>query len=268
MKKIVALLLILAVGLFCYKRSGAHSYVGTFWSQTQREIKDQVPTRFELARARHELEQLDGDIGNMIRPIAEHMAAIGKLKKDIQATSTSLDEQKIVLLTMTKDLEGNPTFIEYAGEKYPSERVRSKLQRDFESYKRLEAHLHSQRKLLEAKETSLKGAQDQLAKVIAKKREFELRLAQAEAEEETLQVARLGSKLQIDDSRATQIEAALAEIEQRHEVERHQNELKTGTFANDAIPVGQKSAPSGDPAAIRRYLESAASPVALNSSKN
>ena len=89
-------------------------------------------------------------------------------------------------------------------------RIRTKLQADFDGYKRLESHLHSQHKLLEAKEASLKAAQDQLAKVIAKKREFELRLAQLEAEEETLQVARLGSKLQLDDSRATQIEAVLS----------------------------------------------------------
>jgi len=278
MKKTITLCAILAIGLFCYASSGSgqgqpslpakvRSYVGTFFSQTVKDVENQVPTRFEIARARHELANLDGDVGNMIKPIAEYMAAITRLKKEIHATQTNLDDQKLGLLTMTRDLEPNPTFIEYGGEKYSADRVRAKLQRDFDSYKRLESHFQSQKKLLEAKETSLKGAQDQLAKVIAKKREFELRLAQLEADEETLKVAKLGSKLQLDDSRATQIEAALTGIEQRQHVERAALELQNETFIKDNIPVGQKAAPSSDPAAIRRYLEAGATTTLTGSVK-
>jgi hypothetical protein len=135
-------------------------------------------------------------------------------------------------------------------------RVRLKLQRDFESFQRMEKNLQSQRKLLEAKETSLRAAQEHLAKVMGKKKEFELRLAQLEADEETLQIARVGTKLELDDSRASQIEAALAEIEQRHAVQRTEIELKTQTFANDVIPVGPRQrTPSVDAVAIREYLE-------------
>src|SRR5207237_935212 len=96
--------------------------------------------------------------------------------------------------------------------------------------------------------------QEQLAKVIAKKREYEVRLAQLEADEETLHIARLGSKLQIDDSRTTQIEAALAHIEDRHNVQREEVALKTGTFANDVIPVQQGHQSGQDVHSIRDYL--------------
>src|SRR5262249_40027747 len=161
------------------------------------------------------------------------MAAINRLKKDIQATQTALAQQKTSLLAMTKDLEGDPSFVVYGGEQYSADRVRTKLQRDFESYKHLEANLRSQQKLLEAKETSLKATQEQLAKVVAKKRDYELRLAQLEADEEMLQVVRLGSKLEFDDSRATQIQAALDDIERRQDVQRAEVELRTGALAND-----------------------------------
>lgn len=258
MKKALVLLLALAAGLFICKKTVVGSYTATAWSHVKQEAHDQVPTRFEIERARHEINNLDGDIGNMIRPIAEYMAAIGRLKKDIQATQSSLDEQKVTLLTMTRDLDGGPTFVEYGGEKYSAERVRLKLQRDFDSFKRLEAHLASQKRLLETKETSLKATQEQLAKVIAKKREYELRLAQLEADEETLQVAKIGSTLKIDDSRTTQIEAALADIEHRQNVQRAEAELKTGTFANDTIPVNQRPRAATDVQAIRHYLETPA----------
>ena len=256
MRKVFLVLVIAGLGLLLAIKTSFLSYAGTLWGQVRAETKKAIPTRFEMERARHELAHLDGDINAMIRPIAEYKAAVGQLQKEIAKTEAALNEQKPLLLTMAKDLEGNPTVVLYQGEEFAAERVRQKLQRDFDSYQRMEKNLASQRKLLDAKEASLRAAQDQLAKVIGKKKEFELRLAQLEADEETLQIARIGSKLEFDDSRATQIEAALADIEQRQTVQRTEIELKTQTFANDLIPVGPRQRSGGvDAAAVRRYLE-------------
>jgi len=255
MKKLLVAMLVLGAGVYAVKKTSLCSYGGTLWSQVKTETKNAVPTRFEMDRVRHEIANLEDDIGAMIRPIAEYKAAIIRLKKEIKQSEKSLQEQKEVLLTMTHDLDTNPQFVVYAGEQYDADRVRTKLQKDFASYQRLEAHAKSQNKLLEAKETSLKATQEQLAKVIAKKREYEVRLAQLEADEETLQIARIGSKLQIDDSRTTQIEAALAEIEHRQNVERAQVELKTGVAANDVIPVRNGERTKHDVSTIRAYLQ-------------
>jgi hypothetical protein len=176
----------------------------------------------------------------MIRPIAEHMATINRLKRDIAGLRTGLAEQKESLLTMTRDLEGNPTRVVYGGEEYSADRVRTKLQRDFESYKRCEGNLKSQEKLLEAKERSLSATREQLSKLIAKKRDYEVRLAQLEAEEETLQIARIGTKVEIDDSRATEIEQALRYIEHRQDADRSELELRNGPLSSDLIPVQQR----------------------------
>jgi len=255
MKKLVVALLIVGACFYFVRKSSLCSYASTAWSRVKTETKNAVPTRFEMDRVRHEIANLDDDIGGMIRPIAEYKAAITRLKKDIAQSEKSLDEQKEVLLTMTKDLESNPTFLVYAGEQYDAERVRVKLQKDFASFQRQETNLKSQHKLLEAKETSLKATQEQLAKVITKKREYEIRLAQLEADEETLQIARIGSKLQIDDSRTTQIEAALADIENRQNVQRAEGELKTGSLANDVIQVQKGRQTKQDVHSIREYLE-------------
>jgi chromosome segregation ATPase len=256
MRKVFVVAVIAALGLLLAVKTSFLSYAGTLWGQIRAETKKAIPTRFELQRARHELAKLDGDIDRMIRPIAEYKTAVGQLQKEIGKLETSLSEQKPLLVTMAKDLESNPKLVLYQGEEFAAERVRQKLQRDFESYQRMEKNLASQRKLLEAREASLRAAQDQLAKVIAKKKEFELRIAQLEADEETLQIARIGTKLEFDDSRATQIEVALADIEQRQTVQRTEIELKTQTFANDNIPVGsRRRSAEVDAAAIRRYLE-------------
>jgi len=258
LKKIGIGVLVLLVGLFVMRKTSLFSYAGTLWSQVREETKKQVPTKFEIDRVRHELAGMDGDVSTMLRPIAEHMAAINRLKKDIKCTRAGLGEQKAGILTMTKDLDGNPAVLVYAGEEYSAERVRLKLQRDFESYKRCETHLRSQEKLLDAKERSLAAAREQLAKLVSKKREYEIRLAQLEADEETLQIARIGSKLPIEDTnRATEIEAALSEIEHRHEVQRAEAELLNGPSANDFIPVQQRthSTNGANVEEIRNYFQ-------------
>jgi chromosome segregation ATPase len=251
-------LLLVAACFYVVKKTSLLSYAGTLWSQVAKETKNSVPTKFEIDRVRHELAGMDADISRMLRPIAEHMASIQRLKKEIAAARTNLAEEKGSILTMTKDLEGSPTVVVYGGVEYTAERVRLKLQRDFDSYKRSEANLKSQEKLLEAKERSLSATREQLAKLVAKKREYEVRLGQLEADEETLQIARIGSKLPMDDNRASEIEAALSNIEHRHDVQRAEVELLNGQFANDFIPVNQRARSSTAPLdlnEIRSYFQ-------------
>jgi peptidoglycan hydrolase CwlO-like protein len=223
-------------------------------SQVSCEAKGSIPTRFELERIRNEIANLDHDVNRMIRPVAEYKVQIDRMRKDVERTQANVDEQRKVLLGMTEDLRNNPMSVNYAGREYPADQVRHKLNKDFDSFKRLEANLKTQRKLLDAKENSLRASQDQLAKVITKKRDYELRLAQLEAEEETLNVARIGnSRLKLDDSRATQIDAGLAEIEKRHDVERAQIELEASGALTDHIPVHQRG--PVDLQTIRNHLQ-------------
>ena len=74
MRKLFWGLLIVGVGVFLARKTSL-SYAGTLWSQVKTETKNHVPTRFEIQRVRHELAQLDNDIGGMIRPIAEYKQA-------------------------------------------------------------------------------------------------------------------------------------------------------------------------------------------------
>jgi chromosome segregation ATPase len=255
MRKLYWTLLVLGIAFLVVKKTAVGSYVNYFWSSACAAAKNQIPTKIEIDRVRNEIASLDGDINGMIRPIAEHKAAITRLKKEVVTLQAKLDQQRETLLTLTKDLEGNPTKVVYEGVSYTADRLRHKLQKDFDSYKRLEANLGSQRKILEAKETSLQATQEQLGKVVSKKREYEERLAQLEANEETLQIARIGSSVQIDSSRATQIEEALRDIERRQDVQRAEIELRNNAVADDMIPVGRGKTPPVDPAAIREYLE-------------
>ena len=255
MKKLLIVGMIGAVALVAIAtKTNLVSYAGTFFRHVQKEAKSQVPTKFELERVRHEINSLDGDISQMIRPIAEYKSVIEKMRKDIARNQTNIEEQKKTMLAVLEDLKDNPKFLEYGGKKYTVDQVQRQLARDTESLKHLEKSTRTQQQIMDAKELSLKATQEQLAKVISKKREYEVRLAQLEAEEETLNIARIGSDVKFDSSRSTQIEDALAAIEQRQDVTRNEIALRNGDLANIPLSDRTKAAPSNLDA-IRSYLE-------------
>jgi len=256
MKKLILIGLIGAVAVVAVaKKTNAWSYTTTMVAQVEKGAKEQIPTKFELERIRQEISGLDGDINQMIRPIAEYRVAIDRMRKDITKTQGNIEERKKTLLAVVEDLqaEDGKNHVKINNRKYSVEQVRRQLQRDTEELKQLQKHVKTQQQVLEAKEASLRATQEQLAKVISKKREYELRLAQLEAEEETLQVARIGSDIKIDSSRATQIENALADIERNQEVARREIEMRTGDLAS--IPLQERTPGPLDLQAIRNFLE-------------
>jgi chromosome segregation ATPase len=244
-----------AAGLWvAAKTTHLGSYAGTLWSQVRSEGKRQISTKFEIQRARHEIAQLDKDIAGMIRPIAEYKAALQQLDKDIRQSHTHLAERRDGLLRLTRDLESNPASVTVAGRVITAAKAKAALERDFEGFQRLERHVDSLKKLQDAKQQSLEASQEQLAKLIGKKREFEVRLAQLETDEETLQIASLGNKMAVDDNRASAIEAALQEIEQRHNVRREELALSSGDSISDLAPTAPRRTAT-DLAGMRAYLE-------------
>jgi hypothetical protein len=253
MKKLLIIGAIGAVALVAIvKKTNVCSYAGTLFASVSADMKDQVPTKFELERIRREITALDGDIGGMIRPIAEYKTVIERMRKDIDRDQTKIAAQKKTLLAVVEDLKGEPKELFYGGRVYPVDNVRHQLARDTEKLKQLERSVKAHVQILEAKEQSLKATQEQLAKVISKKREFEVRLAQLEADEETINIARIGSTVKIDSSRATEIEDALTAVQHRHEVERNVIETTQRELVN--IPLNERTRPA-DIQSIQNYLQ-------------
>ena len=91
-----------------------------------------------------------------------------------------------------------------------------------------------------------------------------MRLAQLEAEEETLQIARIGSDIRIDNSRATQIEDALRGVEDRQEAERQEIALPRRRHPERRHAGARPQRAPVDVDAIRTYLEGGANTTVSN----
>ncbi|MBM3997222.1 MAG: hypothetical protein FJ303_24195 [Planctomycetes bacterium] len=242
------------------KKTNAWSYVTTACSQLTESAKEQIPTKFELERIRNEIAALDNDIGQMVRPVAEQKSAIEKLRKDIAKGQTNIEKQKRVLLDTLEELDTKPERIVRDNISYTPEQVRKQLQRNTDSLKHLERHVKTQQEILSAKEQSFLAMKEQISTVIAKKREYEVRLAELEAAEENLQLSRIGTDSKLDTTRTSTIEEAIRYVEKKQDVERHINELKKNDLVE--IPLGGRKDTTPDLTAIRNYLEGRSEPAA------
>lgn len=253
LKAILALLVVGCVGLVVAKKTHLFSYATTAWRQVAKDAKDAVPTKFEIERLRGEIANLDQDVNTMIRPVAEYKVSIDRLRIEIAKSQANLDDTRKDLLARTDALKEGRTRVVLNNREFDAAQVREKLRGDFELFKRQEANLAARSKVLEAKQAALKASQDQLVKVIQKKREYEVRLAQLEAENETLAAAAVGEgKIQIDNSRATEIDRALTALEDRIKADINVIEMRThGLIPTNARP---QTAPL-DLNAIRAHLE-------------
>jgi hypothetical protein len=266
MKKLLVIGLIGAVALFAIgRKTNVFSYASTLVTQVETDAKKQIPTKFELERVRQEIAGLDTDISQMIRPIAEYKADVQRLHKDIAVGQQAIEERKEKYLAILKDLEANKKEFRFCGKSYSADRVRQQLQRDMDNLKLQEKNVKTQQQVLDAKQASLKATQEQLAKVVSKKREYELRLAQLEAMDQSLQVARIGSTVTIDTSRTTQIESALQNLEQRLAADEAELKMRAGEIAN--INLFEREPEAVDLQTIRTYLEGNEDPSKTVSNK-
>jgi chromosome segregation ATPase len=239
--------------LFVGTKTNVFSYVRTAVAQVQKQADLNIPTKFEIERIRQEIASLDGDISQMIRPIAEYKAEIQRTRQDVTTNQKTVDEKKVKLLAHFDKIEGNQKFVAWNGREVPLEKFKAELQRQTEIVKNQELNLKTQRQVLEAKEKSLKATQEQLAKVVSKKREYEARLAELEALDQSLQVARIASDIKIDNSRATQIEDALRKLEDKLRADGAELEMKRGDANNLNLFDREPELP--DVQASRDYLE-------------
>jgi chromosome segregation ATPase len=253
MKKLLVIGLVVLAGLWVARRTHLASYACTLWSNVRTEAKNQVPVKFELDRIRHEIAQMDGDIRNMVGPLAEHQAGINELRRSIDETRGKMVQQKAGLLSLTACLDKGGDQVEVNHQRVPAARVRSKMQRDFSNYKLLQSKVATQEKLLAAKEKAFDAAREQLNKLIAKQRDFKVQVEQLAAEQQLIEAAGTGTDLRVDDSRASDIQSTLNDIRHRQEVARNTMTLLSGQLVTDNLQADEQAGATTDE--VRNYLQ-------------
>lgn len=220
----VAILAVLVGGGIVAVRSS--SYLSTLWSNTQQAVARQVPRGLEIDRVRLQISKLDGDVRGLLGPVAEKMALVKKLEREVGNAQENLKVQREAVVALTREIENGEAVVSVKGTEYTLNQAKTKLGRDFTNLKRGETALKTQEKLLDAHRKNLQFTKDQLNIILDQKREFEVQLAQLEANEAELTVLRQVTPLKVDESRIADIKATLDSIRESQEIETNKRHLE------------------------------------------
>lgn len=217
---------VVALVALCYFVPKVGSLISLAWDSAGTAISQAVPPEVEIARLNKELNNIDGDIQKACGPVAEQMTKVDKLRVDVKDSQARLDQEKKNILAMKADLESGAKTVSYRGNSYSGDRATEKLSRVFETYKISEQALTQKQKLLKAEEENLAAAKERLDAMRSSKEQLKVELAALEAELQNVRLAETKSKVQIDDSRLSRLQADMKALHDRVATEKNQLTLE------------------------------------------
>lgn len=235
------------------------SYSRTFISQVQERAKEQVPVEFEIKRLKDEVSQLIPDLRKNLSIVAEQMASVERLEKEIATTQSNLERQKTVLLKMANDLETPETNYIYEGKAYSRDQVARKMELDWKSYRIAQTELRNKEQFLDIKRRELDNAKAKLDSIRDQERSLRLEIAELEAEFSSVKLAQTKNRFAVDDSRLGEVKKSIEDLRLRLEKEKKLASLEAEYFGNEVVGTER---PAPRPAAevareIREQLEGA-----------
>lgn len=223
-----------------FTKLGSYAHLG--WQKARTSVSHSVPIEVEIERLKQEAKGLMPDLNKNIALVANEMAAVEKMDREITVKKTNLADQKARLVQHANMVESGETQFIVNSKVYTKDQIVERMARDYESYKRADSELKFNERELAIKKKALDSAKEQLRAMKDKEQELKLAIAELEAELKAVRVAQTRSQFQIDDSRLSDIKQSLEELRTRVNAERYKVELE-GQFANGpdtpAAPQGQ-----------------------------
>jgi len=196
--------------MFSYMRSGARS--------VRDSVSEQIPTEFELSRARDLLDDIIPQMQANIRLMATEEVEIAALTKDIAASAERLEAERIKIERLTELLSKDDPSYRIGGREFTREQVRTDLARRFDRFKEAEQVLAGKKRLLTTREQSLAAAVQMLERTRGQKQLLEEKVAALAAQHRMIQAASVGSKLKVDQTRLARADKLIRSLKKRLDV--------------------------------------------------
>ena len=194
------------------------SYLTSSARSIRQTVKEQVPTEFELQRARDLLEQIVPEMHANIRLIAQEEVEVENLKRDITRCEQGLSEEKARIEKISTLLGGDVQVFQISDRQYTRQAVKDDLARRFESFKEAEVVFQGKQRLLASREQSLAAAMSALQRARHQKDLLADRIESLAAQHRLVVGASVGSKFQIESSKLAQTEKLIGDIKKRLDV--------------------------------------------------
>ena len=210
--------------------TGAVSYVRTAGGWIQQTAEESVPLEWEIKRARQMIADLDPEIRENSRRIADERIKVAKLEKQVAETDAKLADARDDIMRLRGDLSSGKHVFVYSGKTYTSSQVKEDLSRRFELFKTREEMASNLNKMLSARQETLAAANERMEAMLSAKRQLEVEVENLQARLAALRVAQTSSELALDDSALSRTRELLDRISARLDVEKEVTQVDTEYF--------------------------------------
>ena len=194
------------------------SYIRSSTRCVTSAVKDNVPVEFELRRARDMLDDIIPEMHANIRQIAEQEVEIASLKAEIIDNDKAVAEAKGKVAKVRDCLSTPGNSFSIGQIVYSRDELKDDLARRFERTKEAELALAGKRRLLSNREKSLQAAMQVFERTRHQRAQLESQIAALESQHKLVQMASVGSGVQIDHSKLAQTEKLIADIKKQLDV--------------------------------------------------
>jgi hypothetical protein len=241
----------------------ATSYVRTSVGCVKDTVKESVPVKFQIERARKMIDGIQPDVYRNKSLIVREEVAIEQLASRIENLENRQADAKAKILKMKGDLDTGQAHIYYAGQRYSAEQVNLDLSNRFRRFKTQDEELHHLKAELAARQKTLTVAREKLEKMLIARDQLIADIAKLEAQEKMIQVAKASSELseQVDDSQLARTMELVQDISARLEVENRM--LDSDVEFVVQIPVDEEPPAKNLSDEIANYFSGEVAPTTL-----
>jgi len=194
------------------------SYLRSSTRAVTSAVKDNVPVEFELRRARDMLDDIIPEMHANIRQIAEQEVEIASLKAEITDSDKSLADAKGKVAKVRDCLASPGSSFSIGQVVYSRDELKDDLARRFERTKEAELALAGKRRLLSNREKSLQAAMQMFERTRTARADLESKISALESQYKLVQMASVGSGVQVDHSKLAQTEKLISDIKKQLDV--------------------------------------------------
>jgi chromosome segregation ATPase len=204
--------------------TSAPSYVKTAFCKFRQTAKESVDPRFEIDRARTEIQSLQPAFEQNKETLARAEVATERLQKEIGEVQVSLDHQKTAIIAM-RDQFKKGDFRLTGHVNGTADELKVRLANRLEEYKANESVLKEKQELLKSKKQMIESAHSQLETLRAQKAALLTRLSKIEARLSVIEASKANSEFNFDSSALARAKEAVASLEERLDVMSHRAEI-------------------------------------------
>lgn len=237
-------LLLLAVGSYMWCGTRIGSYSRTAFSSLTGMVQEQVPIEFKIQHIKQKLKELDPEIKNAQRQIAEQEVKVERTKKDIAATKGSLREKQEFLAALNVQLKQNLASYNLGDKKFTRRQLETEAARQFGRIQNVEATLKAHEDILSSRSEALDAVRDRYSRLVVVKQKISAEVEALETQLKVFEANNAEKEVKFDDTKLAEIDALMAEVHDQIEEKKIVTQMETeieSRLSSDDLPAANLS---------------------------